>query len=172
MISDYGRYYDAPGRSRRDCCSSDPIRGVPLKASDRKSPPRIDFAIREENVGWVHVPSTVSIVEGTDIGFRGDRSLWETVQTVLLLHVRLGQEPRLNAPVVGRIGGLEETCIHTYNQTKPRARVRKGEIYQTRCNTGIATQVSRLLRSLEVQRRRKSQGLSQRYRPKKHPKRL
>lgn len=72
------------------------------------------MAIREENVGWVHVPSTISIVEGIDIGLRGDRSLWESIQTVLF-DVRLAQELRLNAPVVVRISTLEETYTRVSN---------------------------------------------------------
>lgn len=80
-----------PGHSRRDGNSSDPFRGVLLEASDRERPPRVNLAIREENVGWVHEPSTVSIVENMDVGLRGDCSLWERVETALLESL-LGQE--------------------------------------------------------------------------------
>lgn len=112
-ISDCGGHH-APGHSRGDSSGSDPLRGILLEASDRECPPRINLAIREENVGWVHVPSTISIVEGVDIGLRGDRSLWESIQTVLF-DVRLAQELRLNAPVVVRISTLEETYTRVSN---------------------------------------------------------
>ena len=112
-ISDCGRYH-APGNSRGNSSGSDPLRGILLEASDRERPPRINLAIREENVGWVHAPSTISIVEGVDVGLRGDRPLWESIQTVLF-NVRLAQELRLNAPVVVRISTLEETYTRTSN---------------------------------------------------------
>jgi hypothetical protein len=77
-------YNDTLGYLRRDHNGTDPLRGVVLEATNRKRSPGIDLAIREENVGRVHVPPAVNIVEATDVGFRGDRSLWESVQTILL----------------------------------------------------------------------------------------
>ena len=117
MISDSGGYHDALGHLRRDRSSTDPFRGVLLKASDGKCSPRVDLAIRKEDVGWIHEPSTVSLVEGVDVRLRGDSSLWERAQAGLLL-VFHAQELRLNASVVVGIGSLIETYPHAYNQTK------------------------------------------------------
>jgi hypothetical protein len=114
MISDSRRYYNAQGNLRRDRDSTDPSRGVLLKASDRKCSPRIVLAICEENVGRVHVPPAVNFVESADVGLRGDRSLWESAQA-LLLKVIQSRELRLDASVVVRISTLEETYMGTSN---------------------------------------------------------
>ena len=125
MISDSEKWHDAPGHLRRDCSSTDPVRGVVLKTSDRKRSPRVNLAIREENVGWIHVPSTIGFVEDIDLRLRGDCSFWERAQAVFL-DVILGQELRLNAMIVFGIIALEETYKHAYSQTRPRTHVRKG----------------------------------------------
>ena len=73
MISHYERYYhDVVGRLRGDRSSTDPLRSVLFEATDRKCSPGIDLTIREENVSWVHAPSTVSRVDGTDVRLSGD----------------------------------------------------------------------------------------------------
>jgi hypothetical protein len=77
-------YRDTLGHLRRDGNGTDPLRGVVLEATNRKRSPGIDLAIREENVGRVHVPPAVNVVEATDVRFRGDRSLRESVQAILL----------------------------------------------------------------------------------------
>ena len=125
MISYSGRYYDALGHLHRDRSSTDPLRGVLLKTSNGKRPPRVNLAVREENVGWVHVPSAVSFVEGIDIRFRWNRSLGERAQTGLLLVIQ-SYELRLNTSVVVRISGLVETYTHPYNQAGPHHHAKKG----------------------------------------------
>jgi hypothetical protein len=50
----------------------------------------------------------ITIEERLEVGLSGDRSLWESVQTIFL-DVFLAQESRLDASVVVRIGTDEET---------------------------------------------------------------
>lgn len=146
-VSDYGRY-GTPGHSRGDNGGSNPARGVLLEASDRKRSPRVDLAIREEDVGWIHEPSTVSFEEGANVGFRGDRSLWESAQAVLLDGC-LAQELRLDALVVVRISTLEETYIHVWDQIGVTNRCSEGT-YRIQYNTGNATQFHRPPQCREV----------------------
>ena len=125
MIREPGRHHNAPRHLRRDHDITDPIRSVLLKASDGKRSPRVDLAIREENMGRVHIPPAVDTVDGIDVRLRGDRSLREKIQADLL-DGRLAQELRLNASVVVGISTLEETYRRAYNQIRLRTHVGEG----------------------------------------------
>ena len=139
------------GHLRRDRNGTNPLWGVLLNATDRKRSPRVDLAIREENVGGVHMPSAVSFVEDIDWRFRGDCSLWERFQAVFL-DILLRQEQGLNALVVVRISTLEETYPHARTvRTGREPTTGKGEAYRTQCNIGIATQACRDPKKQEVQ---------------------
>lgn len=104
----------ASGHSRRNRTDPNPLRSILLEAGDRERPPRVDLAIGEEDVGWVHIPSAVTVDESRDVGLRGDRTLWKSAQTTFL-EVLLTQELRLDASVVVRTSTLEETCTRAFN---------------------------------------------------------
>jgi hypothetical protein len=102
------------------------MRGVCLDTTDRKRSPRVDSTIREHNVGRVHEPSTVSLVDVLNSRLWGDRSLWESVQTCLFDSC-LRQELRLNTSGVVRVGAYEETYTRIQSTQATDRRQEKGE---------------------------------------------
>ena len=71
------------------------------------------------------MPSTVSLVEGIDVRFIWDCSLWERVQAGLLL-VLHSYELRLNTSVVVRISSLVETYTRVQSDRAANPTLRKG----------------------------------------------
>jgi len=69
-------------------------------------------------MAWVHVPSTICIVEGRGVGFRGEHSRRELFEAQVSLVFVLRQKPRLDASVVilVRINADEETYTRQVNQ--------------------------------------------------------